>query len=689
MKLRCWRYKQAHIGFSLIVILLLLADSDAAIADKLHHQLQVRLIPAKSHISVVDVIQFPANTKSAEFSLGGSLTLKTPGVEHEVLGESSDGHTRHYRINRLPAQGKVQLVYQGNISTQGTRGPFDMPDALLGPEGLYLDGSSHWIPRFIDHPFYTFSLNVNQPSGWELISQGKRSRHDDHVAFEMTSPQDDIYLLGGPYRRYARMHQGVEIVVYLFDDDVELAGAYLDASADYISLYSDWIGPYPYKKFAVVENRWQTGYGMPSFTLLGSRVIRLPFILHTSLPHEIVHNWWGNAVYIDYSSGNWSEGLTAYMSDHFSNEQQGRGSEYRRKALERYANYAAEQRDFALADFSSRHDEASQAVGYSKSMMLFHMIRRHAGDELFNRGIRQLWQGYQFRPVNFPTVIRQLHPGDDEAQSVFIEQWLQRVGAPELALEQVELTENAEGYLLTIGISQRQAAPAYDLKVIVEVTLENTGQTRREMISLTERHASVTLQLKQRPLAVSLDPDYDVFRLLHPLERPSSLGRLFGSGRQVLVLPASGGSEQVEAWRQLATAWSERYGNVEIMKDADIDELPANASVWLLGWQNSLLDKYRERFSAPGQFIGDNSVSLGGSQYLAADHAVVVLDADNSRKPLGFIGAADPAEIALMARKLPHYSSYGVLAFTRPGVDNTLKRPLQVKFSPMRQELPD
>ena len=256
-------------------------------------------------------------------------------------------------------------------------------------------------------------------------------------------------------------------------------------------------------------------------------------------------------------------------------------------------------------------------------------------------------------------------------------------------MEQVELTENAEGYLLTIGISQRQAAPAYDLKVIVEVTLENTGQTRREMISLTERHASVTLQLKQRPLAVSLDPDYDVFRLLHPLERPSSLGRLFGSGRQVLVLPASGGNEQVEAWRQLATAWSERYGNVEIMKDADIDELPANASVWLLGWQNSLLDKYRERFSTPGQFIGDNSVSLGGSQYLAADHAVVVLDADNSRKPLGFIGAADPAEIALMARKLPHYSSYGVLAFTRPGVDNTLKRPLQVKFSPMRQELPD
>jgi hypothetical protein len=322
-------------------------------------------------------------------------------------------------------------------------------------------------------------------------------------------------------------------------------------------------------------------------------------------------------------------------------------------------------------------------------MMLFHMIRENAGDERFNRGIRQLWQRYQFEPVDFPTVIRQLHPGGDEEHRVFIEQWLQRAGAPELALEQVELSKNAEGYLLTFAVSQRQPGPAYDLQVPVELALNNAGQVRREVVSLTEKHATFTLQSKQRPVTVSLDPDYDVFRLLHPLERPSSLGRLFGSGRQLLVLPASAGSEQEEAWRQLATAWTKRYENVETVKDTDIDELPADASVWLLGWENSLLDRYRERFSAPGQRIGDNSVSLGDSQYRSTDHAVVVLDADNSRKPLGFIGAADPAEIALMGRKLPHYSSYGVLVFTRPGADNILKRHLQVKFSPMMQEIPN
>ena len=31
---------------------------------------------------------------------------------------------------------------------------------------------------------------------------------------------------------------------------------------------------------------------MPSFTLLGSSIIRFPFILNSSFPHEILHNWW-------------------------------------------------------------------------------------------------------------------------------------------------------------------------------------------------------------------------------------------------------------------------------------------------------------------------------------------------------------------------------------------------------------
>ena len=69
-------------------------------------------------------------------------------------------------------------------------------------------------------------------------------------------------------------------------------------------MYEELLGPYPWSRFSVVENFWETGYGMPSFTLLGPKVIRFPFLLHSSFPHELLHNWWGNGVYLADDDGN-------------------------------------------------------------------------------------------------------------------------------------------------------------------------------------------------------------------------------------------------------------------------------------------------------------------------------------------------------------------------------------------------
>ena len=89
----------------------------------------------------------------------------------------------------------------------------------------------------------------------------------------------------------------------------------------HIDRYEALHGPYPFEKFAVVENFFPTGYGFPSFTLLGSRVLRLPFIPDTSLRHEVAHCWWGNGVFVDAAGGNWCEGLTTYVADYLAKEE--------------------------------------------------------------------------------------------------------------------------------------------------------------------------------------------------------------------------------------------------------------------------------------------------------------------------------------------------------------------------------
>ena len=657
-------------------------------ANTLHHDLRVKLEPAQAWISVNDTIQLPAaSADRIEFSLHSGLAVTARNAELKSLGKSSHEPLRYYRLTDLPKSRRVTLEYQGRIASDKVEDQFGMPEFVLAQDGVYLDSASAWYPQFKAHPWMTFKLQVEAPSNWEIISQGKRENHNSAFHFVMPHPQEEIYLLGGQFKRYQKMQDNIELVVYLREADANLAQNYLQASARYIQFYSDLIGPYPYTKFAVVENRWQTGYGMPSFTLLGSRVIRLPFILHTSLPHEIVHNWWGNGVYIDFTDGNWSEGLTAYLSDHLDSEQRGQGAAYRRKALERYANFAAEGRDFPLSRFRSRHSDASQAVGYSKSMMLFHMLRQNLGDEVFNQRIRQIWQRYQFQTASYRDVIRTIYNDDTQAYETFIAQWLYRAGAPILSLGKVQVSETTTGYRLTLVVNQDQTAPPYSMQVPVNVTLNSTETPIRKIINLTDRHSQISLDFEQSPQAVTLDPDYDVFRLLHPQERPASLGRLFGASKQLLVIPSMANQAQIQAWQAFAAAWSRRYKNIEVINDNELTDIPTDTAVWLLGWQNKLLAKNKPRFEEANQQLYLMAAKVNDQQLNATDHAVVLLDPDNSRVPLGFIGAEKPNAIALLARKLPHYSTYGRLAFELPKVDNIIKQTLPVKVSPLTRDI--
>jgi hypothetical protein len=49
-------------------------------------------------------------------------------------------------------------------------------------------------------------------------------------------------------------------------------------------------------------------------------------------------------------------------------------------------------RDFPLAQFRSRHSSSSEAVGYGKSLMFFHMLRLQLGDEAFVQGLQDFYR---------------------------------------------------------------------------------------------------------------------------------------------------------------------------------------------------------------------------------------------------------------------------------------------------------
>lgn len=645
----------------------------------------MRLHLSEGFIEVTDRVRLPAALRQEPvFSLSADLQVQSETGELSALPQGHSEQTRRYRYQGDLPDGQLLLHYRGQPAALGARSLHGMPLGVVSEEGVYLDGAAGWYPAFGDS-LQSYRLTVELPPAWRGMSAGIRGTQGTMTVWEAPMPQDDIYLLAGPFADYQCRTPQALLQVLLLAPDEQLALRYLGAASRYLALYSGLLGAYPYDHFAVVENRWQTGYGMPAFTLLGSRVLRLPFILDSSLPHEIVHNWWGNGVFLAAHGGNWSEGLTAYLADHLIKEMAGQGAEYRRKALERYANFAAAGNDFPLSDFRTRHDDASQAVGYSKAMMLFHMIRRELGDGDFLAALRGFYQRYRFQRASFDDLLGAfVARGMTDAQA-FQHNWLDKAGAPSLELQSAEVLGNR----LTLQLRQAQSGPAYPLTVPVAVTLAGESVARWLQLPMTGREAKVSWQLPAAPLRVDVDPAYDLFRQLLPGERPASLGRLFGSTALLLVLPAKAGAGERNAWRQLAAQWQQRYHNVRLVEDSEIDNLPEDAAVWLLGWENRFAGDLAARFSTPEQSLTPTAAQVHGHKVDPEKQAVVLLDPDNSRPPLGFVGARGAPSIELLARKLTHYGSFGRLLFDLPGANNQLREGLAVSHLPLSRIFTD
>lgn len=657
-----------------------------------HFDLVVTIQPDKSYVSVQGEVELPTEQNDVKFLLNENLDISLQGAKLSKKTNYPDSKLRTYQVTGLSENKKVHFKYQGFLKNKSQFSRSAMPSMVFDLDYLFLDGNSAWYPILEGFSNFTFELEINLPAQWEIISQGKREKLSNTLRYSEFSPQDNLYLIGGPFERYSRNFdlngKIIELEVYLLEKAPRLAEKYLALTGQFISEYSRMIGEYPYDKFAVVENRYQTGYGMPSFTLLGSRVIRLPFILYTSLPHEVLHNWWGNGVYVDYDQGNWSEGLTAYMADHLFSEKKDKDPEYRRKALEKYANFAAEHRDFPLSDFTSRHNQASQAVGYSKSLMIFHMLRRQLGDELFYQNIQTFWQDYQFKQASFEKLIQTLSKGSNIDWRRFHNHWINRKGAPQISLDKTEVTKTASGYQLDLTISQIQPVEAYPILVPIRITFENSIKQKTYRVQMKDKQLQVQLDVENKPHTVNIDPDYDVFRLLSQQERPASLSRMFGAEQQVLIYPHMADEKQRKAWQSLALSWQKLYGNVKLLSDEMIDTIPQDTAVWILGWENALLKKYNRRFNTNFQQLNDNQeVAFNQKIFKRYQHAVVLMDADTSRTPLGFIGADQVTAITGLARKLPHYNSYGALTFHEKSVENDLKLALPVLNSPLSKVL--
>ena len=702
-----------------VVFFLFLFVATYAETPYVHHDISVTIEPVKNFIRVTDTIRLPSypERKRIHFLLHGNLKIVSHSGGVMLKKESEELKSEYFGINTAQFEIKKKipvnhfsvrfleqsaktdsfyLIYEGTVNHpieqaggEYARGFSETP-GIICEQGVYLAGTTFWVPWFNEDPV-TFKIDARLPENWIPVSEGTRKIRleigHSLSTWDSPEPMEEIHLIAARFKAYGLKAGKVELMAFLRSEDKSLADRYLETTGQYLDMYEKLIGPYPFSKFALIENFWETGYGMSSFTLLGPKVIRFPFILHSSYPHELLHNWWGNSVFVDYRTGNWCEGLTVYLADHLIKEQRGQGEEYRKTVLQEYTHYASGQtEEFPLAAFKARYSSLSSSIGYGKSMMVFHMLRRWVGDKAFKEAIRHFYKLNIYRKASFDDIRKSFQSVTGKNFREYFKQWVTRSGVPEIRLADASVKKQGSRYRLDFSLLQDQREEPYILQVPVAIVLEKQPESLIRNLEIRKRRHNFSFWFDDRPLELNADPQFDVMRKLHEHEIPATLSNAFGAKSVLILLPSGAPGNYLNGYRALAENWSkDNTGQLEIKMDAEVEALPADRAVWLFGRENLHNPAIKNGISGyPAEFREGSMVI--NRQNIPFDNASIVIAVKNSLNPSRtvILLSTDRVEaLPGLGRKLPHYGKYSYLAFEGDEPVNTVKGQWPVVNSPM------
>ncbi len=636
------------------------------------HDLSIELVPSAHLLVGLDRMSIRVDDRHRlMFSLservtqirvetdGKPRTFKFSNSELEILLEPDE------RRRTLEVVISYEAVFNDSLPVQplNTDNPGFGVTASISEAGTFLLSGAGWYPDLVDGQD-TFMLKVKAPEGIVAVTAGLSIGHATREGKTFSEWRIDhaargLALSAAAYHVREMKIGDITAATYFLTENQDLAPAYLEATARYLRLYSDLFGPYPFPKFAVVENFFPTGFGFPSYTLLGSAVLRLPFILSTSLGHEIAHCWWGNGVYVEFESGNWSEALTTYVSDYLYREMESpvAAKDYRLQALRNYSTLVPPAKDFPLSRFLSRTDTVTKAVGYDKGVMVFHMLRRLIGEDAFWGGLRDIYRERLFQSASWDDLRLAFERRSNRSLTDFFEQWVQRKGAPRLRLEAVKLEPAAGAGAVTGHVVQEK--PFFTTEA--ELSLETRDRRLDQTIHLSDASGRFEFTGVSEPQRLSIDPDGHILRRLDPVEIPPTVNSLKSSPSITMVIctQASGNG------RRLGDIIARSLGlrNLTMVEEDEIGSRRLDdRDLILVGWPR---DRSLLRTAPAGLRITESGFSLDGSITPAEVDTFfgVIPHPGDSLRVMGIFlpGPAAAAETA--AAKITHYGRYSYLTF--------------------------
>ena len=349
--------------------------------------------------------------------------------------------------------------------------------------------------------------------------------------------------------------------------------------------------------------------------------------------------------------------------------------DYRMQILRSFATLVRGQNDLPLSRFHSRYDPASQAIGYGKGAMVFHMLRKKVGEDAFWNALRDLYRERVFQKTSWNDLRKTFERSAKGPLKEFFDQWVSRHGAPRLALNDVRLEEENGAWKLRGRIVQTE--PHYHLDLIMEIRTAG-GEVKRKL-SISRESTPFEFVLKERPDSVTLDPDVDLFRDLYPSEIPPTINSLKSSPSLLFILSESSEPAMGELAESLALSLGASRFEIKHEGELREEEMKEHDVIFLgVPGRRGLIPNLPK-----GLEIGKDRFTIAGERYDRPSHAFfgVLADPNEPTRYTALFLLPSPEYALEVSRKITHYGKYSYLVF-REG-QNAVKGIWPVHDSPL------
>jgi len=510
----------------------------------------------------------------------------------------------------------------------------------LNKDFVYL--LNDWYPKIQNRCIYNISSNL--PKYYKTV-------------FENTSDEvSSISFVSSPnFVVHKTTYNNIGIETYLLQKNEELAQKYLNKSMEYIKLFEEKIGTYPYKKFKVVENIYQTGYALPSYTLIGSALLNKPYVLNQSLAHEILHQYFGSSISNVQGKGNWLEGLTTYLADDYLKKLQSTDISNRKTILSEFQTYLNSNNDFPIKDFEYRVDKQSMLIGYSKFSFVMLMLENKLGSEKF----KQLVKAFYFNKKNKNVSLEEFSEFFEQNSKVdlktFFQQWFEQTGMIDFAVESIKTHFDKKGFWVSFDVLQnKKNFFVFDLPVSVHTY----DKTHHKILSIKKPKQHIKLNFNSEVLSLNFDEEYTLFRTLSQKEKLLSISSLLND-KNLLALVN-------QKYRSKYENIKEIFPFVKFVNTDDISykDLKEN-NIIFLDLNNDLLKEFYPK-------IKEDTL---GTYVIIKPHVY------NRKKVMALIHLGDDKRKSL--RHIRYYSKYNELKFSK----NTIEKNIAKSEDGIRFEL--